>query len=31
LQTAEMAMTAGGDVVVEDDDDEPNGHGSESD
>jgi len=26
-----MAMTAGGDVVVEDDDDEPNGHGSESD
>ena len=30
LQTAEMAMTAGGDVVVEDDD-EPNGHGSESD
>ncbi|KAK3670207.1 hypothetical protein LTR78_009862 [Recurvomyces mirabilis] len=30
LQHAEMAMTAGGDVVVEDDD-EPNGPGSESD
>ncbi|KAK3068001.1 hypothetical protein LTR53_010517 [Teratosphaeriaceae sp. CCFEE 6253] len=30
LQTAEMAMTAGGDMVVEDDD-APNGAGSESD
>lgn len=30
LQTAEMAMTAGGDVVDEDED-QPNGPGSESD